>query len=216
MKSKQAIRFIFLSLVVLVFAAPASSQWVDRPVPAGVSIGNMDRPALDAPCAQGTLGCMLQTTYGLYGLSNRHVLDPGEGTARVTGRKGPGDIIVQPGPQQPSCAKNPSNKVGNLEFLVSIQKGWKASNKVDAARFSTTAEYLDQNGSIRYLGIIPSQTCQAYEYLEVKKSGMTTNVTHSVVVGIEQSIYLPWSNDVAKFVDQITVIDGSFYWRLLL
>lgn len=217
MHRKQMLGFM-VCLALLVFSSYANAQWVDRPIPAGVSIGSV-RPDDQGVLRGGTLGCMLWgilyiingVTYyscDLWGLTNRHVLDPGEGTAVAQSYHPPrdGDLIMQPRQGNPS-----TDVVGELYQMVEIDTRPKAVNKVDACIFrsktnpDTGEKFLRWDGSIQGIGYIFPVMETATVGMDVAKSGMSTNVTYSTVERINEVYYMPWNGKTTTFVDQLAI-----------
>lgn len=93
-----------------------------RPVPTGVSVGNINE------CSAGTIGCGLVIGSGRYLLSNNHVIAR-QNNAAI------GEDIVQPGTydNKPKCTKKSQDQIGDLADFERIVFASNANNVMDAA-----------------------------------------------------------------------------------
>ncbi len=113
----------------------------DRPVPIGVSSGNVESieiVGIFITCEVGTLGARVKHGASVYALSNNHVYAL-ENDAVL------GDVIVQPGPADtdPVCSDNSvPDFIGNLDDFEPL-KFDGSDNTIDAAIASTTKALVD-------------------------------------------------------------------------
>lgn len=168
-----------------------------RPVPIGVSIGNIDDPIY---CSAGTLGARVKKGGNYYILSNNHVLAR-ENEASI------GERIMQPGNYDTDGCASPDNLViGNLAQFVQIKFG--GTNTVDAAIASTTTANVGNGTYTGGYGVPNSTTKAATVGMLVQKCGRTTGCTHGKVSAINASVSVQYEAGVATFVNQV-VISGK-------
>ncbi|HEU4799992.1 MAG TPA: hypothetical protein VFS94_05115 [Gemmatimonadales bacterium] len=165
-----------------------------RPVPIGVSIGNV------ATCSAGTLGALVTQGSNFYILSNNHVLAE-ENEAPI------GSDIIQPGrfDTDPQCSTPGDSKIGDLADFVPIS--FSGNNTVDAAIASTTTGDVGTATFSGGYGEPNSTTSNATIGMAVQKCGRTTSCTRGSVTSINATINVQYSSGVARFVNQV-VIDG--------
>ncbi len=170
----------------------------DRPVPIGVSTGNVRE------CSAGTIACRVKKGSDVYALSNNHVY-----AAENNATKGE-DAILQPGryDTDPQCAINSLDNIGTLSKYVDIVFTTSASNVVDAAiAESSTGDLGNATPSDGY-GMPKSTTVAVSNALlntQVQKYGRTTSLTKGTIAGINATVNVGYSSGTARFVHQIVV-----------
>jgi hypothetical protein len=141
-------------------------------------------------CCAGTLGALVQIGGQQYILSNWHVLEddivPGTNNAVAT----TGDGIIQPGLIDLNCVPDSAQRVATLEKRDSL-----SNSNVDCAIASVVPGMVRTDGAILEIGPISSQPAAAFINQPVKKSGRTTGVTHSVVIGLNATIRVDYENE---------------------
>lgn len=159
-----------------------------RPVPIGVSIGNVNE------CASGTLGCVVYKGSTPYILSNNHVMAR-ENYAAI------GEDINQPGLYDTKCALNTANKIADLSDFEPI-KFDGTNNYIDAAiaQFSTTDFTCATLPT--YYGLPGATTVSPAVGLAVKKVGRTTSLTTGTITAINVTVNVGYTHGTAKFVGQ--------------
>jgi hypothetical protein len=168
-----------------------------RPVPIGVSVGNI------AECASGTIGAVVTKGGKMYFLSNNHVFAR-QNQARI------GEDIVQPGrfDEDPQCNIDPSKVVADLAEFKRINFGRRAfqsPNVIDAA----IAEIRPGTDFVcsTLTGYTPSSVpAMAHLGMSVKKTGRTTGLTTGTVTGVNVTIVVTYPKP-ALFVGQIQFTD---------
>jgi hypothetical protein len=168
-----------------------------RPVPLGVSIGNIDDPVF---CSAGTLGARVKKGGNYYILSNNHVLAR-ENEAAI------GERIMQPGNYDTNNCDSPDNLViGHLAQFVQIN--FSGNNSVDAAIASTTTGDVGNATFTGGYGVPNSVTRTATVGMAVQKCGRTTGCTHGKVSAVNATISVGYESGVATFTNQV-VITGA-------
>jgi hypothetical protein len=181
------------------------------PIQLGTS-GGLSIDSVGRFCCGGTLGSLLQIGGQQYILSNWHVFEedlvPGANRTVAT----TGDPIVQPGLDAVNCALGETQNVATLEKRSALP-----NNNVDCAIARVNPGMVRTDGAILEIGTISSQTVPAFIGQAVKKSGRTTGVTHSVVIGLNATVRVEYdtecNGDVAfnkVFTGQIMVARGNF------
>ena len=174
-----------------------TSVW-PRPVPLGVSIGNIDDPIY---CSAGTLGARVLKGGNVYILSNNHVL------AREN-EASTGERIMQPGNYDTSGCDSPDSLViGHLSQFIPIK--FSGSNTVDAALASTTTADVGKATFTGGYGVPNSVTKAATVGMLVQKCGRTTGCTHGTVSAINSSISVQYEAGVATFTNQVVISSTS-------
>ena len=171
---------------------PQNEEAQAGPVKLGTSGGNVTDIS-GKYCCSGTLGSLVTLNGTQYILSNNHVLAKSDsGNA--------GDEITQPGLIETNCQAGPATQtVANLFAFYNLQTG--ALPKVDAALASTVNGAVDAAGNILLLGatqtngvpdaapphagsgINPTQALTSPHNGLVAKSGRTTGLTCSLIIG---------------------------------
>ncbi len=183
------------------------TQHFDRPVPIGVSAGNLnDLVYYRTFCTTGTLGARLKgikngsTVY--YALSNNHVFAV-ENQAKI------GDPIIQPGQADNGCRSTAQDQIGTLAGYVPLNFSRKGTNTVDAAAASVSPLQLDFQTPSNGYGTPDSTTIPDTLGMPVQKYGRTTVLTHGSVTGIDATVKIRYSKgNTAMFIHQI-VITGN-------
>lgn len=189
-------------------ANQAAQSW---PIQLGTSGGNVNDIST-MYCCSGTLGSLVQDGNGaLYILSNNHVLaDSNQGQI--------GDGINQPGMVDQQCGQ--SGVLANLSSFVSLKfknKGKVPLNQVDAAIALAQPGAVQTDGSILGIGPVSANTVAPYVGQAVQKSGRTTGLTVGQITAVDVTVDVGYSktcggasNEVARFVNQISISPGSF------
>jgi hypothetical protein len=143
-------------------------------------------------CCGGTLGALVQKGGKQYVLSNYHVLEadivPG-GNSRVAQA---GDPVVQPGLIDVGCNANNAQNVATLSGIKSLP-----GSNVDAAIAQVVSGMVRTDGAILEIGTISSSTVLASIDQAVKKSGRTTGLTRSKIVGLNATVSVAYDNECA-------------------
>lgn len=168
----------------------------DRPVPIGVSTGNMGE------CSAGTIGARVKDSNGnVYALSNNHVY------ALENGAQG-GSMILQPGRYDTACSLDPNNRIGTLSAFVSMYFNG-TPNTVDAAIALTDTSSLGKGTPGDGYGIPKSATAVAAANAAVQKYGRTSKWTKGTIDGINATIRVGYGSGTALFVNQIVVVSNK-------
>jgi PKD repeat protein len=183
-----------------------------RPAYIGTSSGSERLVYIDPYwyCTVGTLGVRLTDGTNYYALSNNHVYAlEGEGVI--------GDRILQPGRVDMtdqacgSSAEIEDAVIGNLANYVPITFSTSATNRVDAAVASTTAEMVGQSTPPETgYGIPNSVTVPAEMRMRVQKHGRTTGLTEGRITGINATVVVEYDTGPAIFDGQIEVFGRGF------
>jgi hypothetical protein len=179
-------------------------QRFDRPVPIGVSAGNLnDLVYYRTFCTTGTLGARLKGANGsYYALSNNHVFAV-ENLAKT------GDPIIQPGQADNGCRSTAADQIGTLAGYVALNFSRKGTNTVDAAAAAVTTGTVGSQTPSNGYGTPSSTIKTAALNMTVQKYGRTTVLTHGSVTGVDATIKVRYSKgNTATFVHQV-VITGN-------
>jgi hypothetical protein len=206
---------------------PQNEQAQAGPVKLGTSGGNATDTA-GKYCCSGTLGSLVALNGTQYILSNNHVLAKSD-----SGH--PGDEITQPGLIETNCqAGLATQTVANLFAFYNLQTG--ALPKVDAALASTVNGAVDTSGNILLLGatqmngvpdaapphagngINPTQALTAPHNGLVAKSGRTTGLTCSLIIGTNVAASVDYYKNcgdskpafTVNYTDLLMVAGGTF------
>jgi hypothetical protein len=196
------------------FAFLVCSQRLTRPIPMGVSGGNIkarkrvSRTRIE--CCGGTLGSLVVDNKGVdFILSNNHVL------ARTNNALG-GDGIVQPGLEDTTptlCKQIAGDTVAKTSKRVTLSFGNKSKNLFDAAIAKIVSGEVDTDGDILNIGPI-SATIDDPPALDqaVKKQGRTTCLTTGTVTALNVKMGILYPREcnggkggIANFVKQTLV-----------
>jgi hypothetical protein len=159
------------------------------PIQLGTS-GGWRNDLANGYCCGGTLGALVQAGKFQFILSNYHVFEadivPG-GNDLIAAT---GSYVVQPGLIDVGCTASQAQNVATLVKLSALPK-----NNVDCA----VAQVLPGavSASILEIGPISSQTVPASLNQAVKKSGRTTGLTRSTVIGLNATISVAYENECA-------------------
>lgn len=164
----------------------------ERPVPIGVSTGNVGE------CSSGTIAARVKLGAGVAALSNNHVYAL-ENEASI------GSDVLQPGRADTNCSVSGADVLGQLADFEPIVFSTDASNTVDAAIATTTTNDLAVATPSNGYGTPKSATVAATVGLRVQKYGRTTALTTGSISGINATVNVGYSNGTARFVDQIVV-----------
>ncbi|MGQ0635958.1 MAG: hypothetical protein ACT4QC_15205 [Planctomycetaceae bacterium] len=178
---------------------PDRQKFEARPVPIGVSAG-----VSPGQCGTGTLGARLLGPDGnLYALSTNHVFAD-ENRAPTQ------SVIVQPAPGDSSCHPNlTTDAIGRLFLFPNIVFSRNASNRMDAAVITTTAEQIGFATPADGYGAPESTTVPAYLGQRVQKYGRTTGLTQGIVTALNVTALVHYREGTARFVEQIEVSGGD-------
>ena len=169
-----------------------------RPAYVGMSTGN----ALE--CAAGTIGAKISKSGTVYALSNNHVYAR-ENAASL------GETIYQPGRYDLNCGSGSQYAWATLAFFRAIS--FSGNNTVDVALAKLdNASQLSASTPPNGYGAPSSATANATLNMAVMKYGRTTALTTGVVVGVNVTIKVQYTDGVATFVNQVQIIGdrGSF------
>lgn len=180
----------------------------DRPVPMGISGGNindMDRRY----CCGGTLGGLVEDANGTqYILSNNHVM------AR-SNRANIGDLIVQPGLLDVGCSNIPGDAVGVLSDYEPIS--YSQNNLVDAAIAQVNPGMVRSDGFVHTIGTTSGSTKAASVGMSVQKSGRTTGFTTGTVSTLDATVNVGYPTEcggrrtnTATFINTFFITPASF------
>ena len=175
----------------------------DRPVPIGVSTGNVGE------ISSGTIACRVTGGGKVYALSNNHVYAL-ENTAPI------GSEVLQPGRYDDGVA--PDDVIGTLsdfEDILFFDEPFDPEvdpvNEIDAAIASTTTDDLGNATPDDGYGTPNSTTATAYVNQRVQKYGRATGLTKGRVYALNATVDVGYGEGkVARFVGQIIITPGSF------
>jgi hypothetical protein len=191
----------------------------------GTSGGNKT-DSVAGKCCSGTLGSLVTRSGTTFILSNNHVLAKSDfGT---TGGPATGDPITQPGLAETFCQLTGLTTVANLSEFYNLQTG--SLPRIDAAIAQVVNGQVDPNGKILLLGGtqtggVPDSGAPAggsgitaTVSMNVAKSGRTTGLTCSSVIGIHMSSSVDYTQNCdgtgTKFTvmynDLVQVQGGAF------
>jgi len=204
-------------LIPAQFAWPLENQKSQlRPIQLGTSGGSIrdsSRFLFFSTCCGGTLGALVQDVFGTqYILSNNHVM-------AKTNRGFLGDAITQPGliDENPVCARDFSDIIGNLWGFVPISFGRGTSNTVDAAIALVQSGKVDPTGSILGIGTVSNSIVAPTLGMQVKKSGRTTGLTTGTITAVNVTVNVSYTQkcgglgfQVARFTNQIRIEPKGF------
>ncbi len=172
---------------------PSTTSFWERPVPIGVSTGNIGE------CSAGTVGARVKDTAGnVYALSNNHVYAL-ENTAPI------GSDVVQPGRYDTNCSLDPKYSLGTLYDFKPIAFNMVGINYIDAAIALTDTGSLRNSTPASGYGTPKSETTGAVPGLKVQKFGRTTELTKGEITAVKGIFMVGYSSGIALFADQIVV-----------
>jgi len=162
-----------------------------RPAYVGMSTGN----ALE--CAAGTIGAKISKSGTIYALSNNHVYAR-ENAASL------GETIYQPGRYDLGCASGSQYAWATLAFFKTIS--FSGTNTVDVALAKlNNAGQLNATTPPNGYGAPSSTPANATLNMAVMKYGRTTALTTGVVVGVNVTIQVQYTDGVATFANQVQI-----------
>jgi hypothetical protein len=161
-----------------------------RPVPIGVSIGNVGE------CSAGTLGARVKSGSNVFILSNNHVM-------ALQNHAANNSVILQPGRYDTNCVTTLSDEIGRLGSYVPIS--YSGNNTVDAAIAPTTTLNVGKGTVTSGYGVPNSVTTAATLNMAVQKCGRTTGCTKGTVTAVNATINVQYSDGVARFVNQVVI-----------
>jgi len=198
----------------------------------GTSGGNINDISSNA-CCSGTLGSLVVRSGSYYVLSNNHVMALSDSGNASTGNAG--DAITQPGLiEEPNCASASTRTVANLSGFFNLQTG--PNPKIDAAIAQIASGAVDTSGNILLLGstltngvpnsgapasgagLTPAQALASPHNGAVAKSGRTTGLTCSTILGTNVAStvsYYAHCGDAnpafnVSYTDLVSVSGGDF------
>jgi hypothetical protein len=163
----------------------------DRPVPIGVSTGNMGE------CSAGTIGVRVVNGDKVYALSNNHVYAL-ENAARR------GSLVVQPGLYDTACDVAIADVIGTLARYIPLNFSG-LPNLIDAAIARTTTGRLGNATLSDGYGVPKSTVVAADIDMAVQKYGRTTSLTHGTITMVNAIVSVGYTSGTALFVGQILV-----------
>lgn len=175
------------------FATASTSHTTKQTVP--IALGTSGGWIYDSAhgyCCGGTLGALVQIGSYQYLLSNYHVLEADilPGGNNKTSRTG--DAVIQPGLVDVLCNYKNAQSVGRLIKLSSLP-----SYNVDVSIAQVNTGMVQNDGSILEIGPISKSTSTAAINNAVKKSGRTTGLTKSKIVGLNATVKVTYENECA-------------------
>jgi len=181
-----------------------------RPIPLGISGGNIHsfiRKKVNNKikgCFGGTLGSMVQdASNNQFILSNNHVIAD-QNTAKS------GDRIVQPGLEDVTCLKSPTNSVATFSKAIHINFAG-GNNSVDAAIAAVEPGMVSPD--ILFIGDIASSVATPTIALPVQKMGRTTCLTTGLIAALNANVVVNYSDGkkpkLANFTNQILVTGSN-------
>ncbi len=183
-------------------------------------------------CCSGTLGSLVVRSGTYYILSNNHVMALSDNGNASTGNAG--DAVTQPGVIESNCATASTRTVANLSDFFNLQTG--PIPKIDAAIAQIASGAVETSGNILLLGstltngvpnsgapasgagLTPVQALGAPHNGAVAKSGRTTGLTCSTILGTNVAStvsYYAHCGDAnpafnVSYTDLVSVSGGNF------
>lgn len=175
-------------------AAVKPTDYFTRPVPTGVSTGNIRE------CSSGTIGARVKDrSDNVYALSNNHVYAL-ENTAPL------GSPVLQPGLYDTNCMDSYSDqRIGTLSRYEPIIFSTSANNTIDAAIALSSKGALGNSTPADGYGTPKSATVHEALGFPVQKYGRTTSLTKGTITGINATVNVGYSSGVARFINQVIV-----------
>ena len=176
------------------------------PIQLGTS-GGWSKDLANGYCCGGTLGSLVSIAGTQHILSNYHVFESDivlGGNSRIALT---GDPIIQPGLIDVSCNAANAQNVAKL-----VKKSSLPNSNVDCAVAQVIAGMVRTDGAILEIGPISHSIVGASLNQAVKKSGRTTGLTHSSIVGLNATVSVAYDNECAggaaftkTFTNQIVI-----------
>ena len=172
-----------------VFVSHTARQ--STPIYLGTS-GGWRYDAANGYCCGGTLGSLIQVNGVQYILSNYHVFEAdivpgGNNLVSATGQS-----IIQPGLIDVQCDASQAADVGML-----VKIGALPDSNVDAAIAQVAPGMVRPDGAILEIGSVSSQIVAAFLNQAIKKSGRTTGLTRSKVIGLNATLRVAYDTECA-------------------
>jgi hypothetical protein len=177
-------------LSTAVGAAEATGRY-DRPVPIGVSTGNIEE------CSAGTIGVRVKRGDKVFALSNNHVY-------ALENQATWGSYVLQPGRYDTDCVVDNADVFGILTAYIPIRFDGRL-NLIDAAIARTTTENLGTGTPADGYGVPKSTVVPAQIDQAVQKYGRTTSLTFGMVTMVNAIVRVGYTSGVATFIGQIIV-----------
>lgn len=178
--------------------APDPRQSFPRPVPIGVSTGQVDVTA-------GTIGARVVSGTRVFALSNNHVY-ANKNDATL------GDRILQPG--RVDGGADPADAIGTLHDYEPIRFCSPfpvcPGNRIDAAVAATTPGQLGNATPANGYGVPRTATATAKLGMAVQKYGRTTGHTTGRIGGLNATINVGFRDGTARFTGQIVISQAGF------
>ena len=178
--------------------APDPRQSFPRPVPIGVSTGQVDVTA-------GTIGARVVSGTNVFALSNNHVY-ANKNDANL------GDLVLQPG--RVDGGADPVDAIGTLHDYEPIRFCSPfpvcPGNRIDAAIAATTPKQLGNATPANGYGVPRMETTAAKLGMEVQKYGRTTGHTTGRIGGLNATINVGFRDGTARFSGQIVISQAGF------
>jgi hypothetical protein len=180
------------------------------PIQLGTS-GGWSKDLANGYCCGGTLGSLVSISGVQYILSNYHVFESdivsgGNNTTAQTG-----DNIIQPGLIDVNC-----NVAGAQNVAKLVKKSSLPNSNVDCAVAQVITGMVHTDGAILEIGPISHSIVGASLNQAVKKSGRTTGLTHSSIVGLNATVSVAYDNECAggaaftkTFTNQIVIANNG-------
>ncbi|HEX6089681.1 MAG TPA: hypothetical protein VFZ13_05935 [Gemmatimonadales bacterium] len=162
----------------------------NRPVPIGISIGNVTE------CSAGTLGARVSKGNTKYILSNNHVLARQNAAAN-------GEDILQPGRYDTGCSFTLNDAIADLSQAIPIS--FSNDNQVDAAIAAIRSGSVDSATTSAGYGVPGRTPVNAAIGMSVQKCGRTTNCTTGTISTLNATVNVQYSGGIARFVGQIVI-----------
>ena len=161
-----------------------------RPVPIGVSIGNIGE------CSAGTLGARVKAGAKLYVLSNNHILAL-ENDAPI------GSDILQPGRYDTNCSTSTDDVIATLSKFQPLS--FTGNNTVDVAIAAVAPGAVGNQTWTGGYGTPNHITVDATIGQAVQKCGRTTGCNTGTVTAVDATLRIQYTSGIATFVDQIVI-----------
>lgn len=172
--------------------SPSPTDRIARPVPIGSATSNW------YDCGSATIGVRVRRGDALFVISNNHVF--GRLNNAVAG-----ELILQPGRSDVSCAQEATDEVGRVVDVHPIVFSTSYDNTMDAAMASTTSSLISNSTPGDGYGIPSSTIAGAYIGMPVQKYGRSSRLTDGKVSAINVIIGINYWCGSARFVNQIAI-----------
>ncbi len=180
------------------------------PIQLGTSGGWALDKSSNGYCCSGTLGSLITDGTNLYILSNYHVLYGGylNNNNQIIEAQ-TGDDVIQPGLVDLNCNSSDGQVVATLVDNGGslTDPATRSATNVDAGIAQIVGGMVDPSGSILEIGTISNSTLAPALNLSVKKSGRTTGLTTSKIIGLNATVsvqYEKYCNGPVDFTQTYT------------